>query len=503
MSRPSLSLTGYPSYVAPTPEQRQRAEIEDLRNRLASLDGQSFVLGTVSAVERRGGKTFATIVCGVQMIQRELSGWASEARVGHCVRVAGPTLTPVAFAEHPPGSGLIVTVVRATDGVIEYESQLQSRTVSSGVEAEPGDRVLIDPSGSVAIRNLGPKRTSGSALGWSGDTGVDWEAIGGLVEAKRALREAVEEPITKAAIYKRYGKRACRGILLAGPPGTGKTMLGKAVATSVKRLHGKVAEGGSGFLYSKGPELIGTIVGSSEAAVRSLFADAREHHREYGYPAVIFLDEADAVIGHRGTGQRAMGDGMGKVSDSVTMQFLAEMDGLDDSGAIVLLATNRPSAIDPAFLRDGRIDLKIEVSRPSREDCEAIFARLLRGKPVARREGVEDDARELARLASADLFSDRHVLRMAVDPATKSRRRVTLSSVVSGAMVSGIVERATQRAIRREIAAPKVYGNHPEPQPGDGIALEDLQESVREVLAEEMFLSVGTAAEPSRIVGIA
>jgi len=152
----------------------------------------------------------------------------------------------------------------------------------------------------------------------------------------------------------------------------GKTMLGKAVATAMA-----VDGDGSGFIYVKAAEVLNRFVGASEAAIRGLFARARAHKEKTGNPAVIFIDEADALLGSREGHGLTMA-----ITQTVVPMFLAEMDGLEDSGAFVILSTNRPDSLDPAILRDGRMDVHVHIDRPDIESTNKIFARALRGRKL-------------------------------------------------------------------------------------------------------------------------
>ncbi|MDZ8189241.1 MAG: AAA family ATPase [Nostoc sp. ChiSLP02] len=192
---------------------------------------------------------------------------------------------------------------------------------------------------------------------------VTWEEIGGLEEIKQTLREAVEGALLHPELYLRTKARSPKGILLWGPPGTGKTMLAKAVAS----------QGRANFICVNGPELLSKWVGASEQAVRELFAKAR-----LASPCVIFLDEIDTLAPARG---RYHGDS--GVSDRVVGQLLTELDGLPTGATIlVIAATNRPDALDPALLRAGRLDLQILVDLPNLESRWAILQVYNQDRPL-------------------------------------------------------------------------------------------------------------------------
>src|SRR5205823_1196283 len=174
---------------------------------------------------------------------------------------------------------------------------------------------------------------------------VNWADVGGLTEVKQELQEAVEWPIKKPEVFKRVGIRPPKGILLFGPPGCGKTMLAKAVAT----------ESEANFISIKGPELFSKWVGESEKAIREVFRKGRT-----AAPSIVFFDELDSVVPRRG-----MGFGDSGVSERVISQLLTELDGIESLVNVVVIgATNRPDIIDPAILRPGRFDRLIYVPAP-------------------------------------------------------------------------------------------------------------------------------------------
>lgn len=183
---------------------------------------------------------------------------------------------------------------------------------------------------------------------------ISWEDIGGLEEAKRTLQESVEGVLLYPELYQQTGATAPRGILLWGPPGTGKTLLAKAVAAQAR----------ANFIAVNGPELMSRWVGAAEQAVREVFAKARQ-----AAPCVVFIDEMDTLAPARGRHQGDSG-----VSDRVVGQLLTELDGLQGCADVLLIgATNRRNALDPALLRAGRLDLQIEVGLPTEENRLAIL----------------------------------------------------------------------------------------------------------------------------------
>src|SRR5512136_1046568 len=193
---------------------------------------------------------------------------------------------------------------------------------------------------------------------------VNWEDIGGLEDVKQLLIEAVEWPLRNAESFRRLGIEAPKGILLYGPPGTGKTMLAKAVAN----------ESEANFITVKGSALLSKWYGESEKRVEEIFRKARQVA-----PAIIFLDELDALVPIRGGAA-----GEPHVTERVVNQLLNEMDGLEElHGVVVIGATNRPDIIDPALLRPGRFDELILVPVPDKESRRKIFQVHLKKAPLA------------------------------------------------------------------------------------------------------------------------
>lgn len=201
---------------------------------------------------------------------------------------------------------------------------------------------------------------------------VRWTEIGGLESVKQELIEAVEWPLKYPEAFITINTRPPRGVLLFGPPGTGKTMLAKAIAT----------ESQANFISIKGPELLSKYVGESEKAIRETFRKARQ-----AAPTIIFFDEIDSMVPTRGT---AFDTG---VTERMVSQILTEIDGLEElKNVVVVAATNRPDMVDPALLRPGRLERFIYIGPPDLEEREIIFNIHLKGKPL----NPEIDVRELA-----------------------------------------------------------------------------------------------------------
>jgi transitional endoplasmic reticulum ATPase len=194
---------------------------------------------------------------------------------------------------------------------------------------------------------------------------VHWDDVGGLEEVKQHLKEAVEWPLKNPEIFSRLGIKAPKGILLYGPPGCGKTLLARAVAT----------ESEANFISIKGPEVFSKWVGESEKAIREVFRKAR-----MAAPAVIFFDEMDSLTPRRGLGFSDSG-----VSERVISQLLTEMDGIVTlQDIVVIAATNRPDMVDPAVLRPGRFDRLIYVPEPDEKSRLQIFKIYTKDMPLTK-----------------------------------------------------------------------------------------------------------------------
>jgi transitional endoplasmic reticulum ATPase len=214
---------------------------------------------------------------------------------------------------------------------------------------------------------------------------VYWGDVGGLKEAKQILRETIQWPLAYGRLFEKARTVPAKGILLSGSPGTGKTLLAKAVAT----------ECGVNFISVKGPEIMSKWVGESERGIREVFKKAKQ-----ASPCIIFFDEMDSLVPRRGS------EAASTVVDRVISQFLTEMDGIEElKGIVVLAATNRMDMMDPAMLRAGRFDFHLQLSLPDREDREEIFRVHTRDKPLAPDVDVRELADQTNGLSGADIES--------------------------------------------------------------------------------------------------
>ncbi|MCZ7397902.1 MAG: CDC48 family AAA ATPase [Candidatus Methanoperedens sp.] len=214
---------------------------------------------------------------------------------------------------------------------------------------------------------------------------VHWSEIGGLEDAKQELKEAVEWPMKYPQIFKKVNAKPPKGILLYGAPGTGKTMLAKAVAT----------ESEANFISVKGPEFLSKWVGESEKAVRETFRKAKQ-----SAPCIIFFDEIDSITPTRATGSDS------HVTERVISQMLSEIDGLEELHNITIIAaTNRPDIIDPALLRPGRLDRLVYVAPPDERSRHEIFKIHLADKPLGNDVDIEKLSEDTESFTGADIAS--------------------------------------------------------------------------------------------------
>jgi len=211
---------------------------------------------------------------------------------------------------------------------------------------------------------------------------VRWEDVGGLEEAKSMLKQIIEWPLQYADLFERADTAPPKGVLLTGPSGTGKTLLAKAVAH----------ECGVNFISVKGPELLSKWVGDTEHRIRDVFKIAR-----LSSPCIIFFDELEAIAGQRGGSET-------NVTERVLSQMLTEMDGIEElRGVVVLGATNRPDLLDPALLRAGRFEVRLELPVPDAESRRAIFGVHMRTKPLAEDVDLDELVRSTEGFVGADI----------------------------------------------------------------------------------------------------
>ncbi len=257
------------------------------------------------------------------------------------------------------------------------------------------------PAGTVVVQHSSVLSISEKPTGdIVGPAQVTYEEIGGLEEPIQRIREMVELPMRHPEIFKRLGIEPPRGLILHGPPGTGKTLLAKAVAS----------ESEANFTHINGPEIMSKFYGESEQKLRKIFEDAEENA-----PSIVFIDELDAIAPKRE-------DVQGEVERRVVAQLLATMDGLKARGQVVVIgATNRINALDPALRRPGRFDREIEIGVPDEPGRLEILLIHSRGMPLTTEGKDEVDLNELAKVTHGFVGADLEAL--CREAAMKALRR--------------------------------------------------------------------------------
>ena len=201
---------------------------------------------------------------------------------------------------------------------------------------------------------------------------VPYSSVGGLQNQIRDLRETVELPITNPELFKRIGIKPPKGVLLYGPPGTGKTLLARAIACNIEAK----------FLKIVASSIVDKYIGESARVVREMFAFAKANQ-----PCIIFIDEIDAIGGKRAS----EGSSADREIHRTLMEMLNQIDGFDDLGKVkVIMATNRPDVLDPALLRPGRLDRKIEIPLPNESGRVDILK--IHSKPMTKKGEIEYEA---------------------------------------------------------------------------------------------------------------
>jgi proteasome-associated ATPase len=334
----------------------------------------------------------------------------------------------------------------------------------SEVLIKPGDEVRLEPNYKVAIEHIPHQEVRDYYF--EEVPPIEWSQIGGQEEAIRLIRETIELPLLHPEVFQRFEKQPLKGILLYGPPGCGKTLIGKATAYNLTRQYsermGKPVK--EYFMYISGPKILNMWLGETERMVREIFSIAREKARE-GYLVFIFIDEAESILRTRSSGRWL------NISNTVVPQFCAEMDGLVSlENVVVMLTSNRPDYIDPAILRPGRIDRKVKVRRPDRDATREIFGIYLTptlpldpdfvreyDTPAEAREClIEQTVQYLWRKAPDTEFLQVYLRNGGVET-------LYWRDMVSGALIKSVVDRAKEFAIRRAIEEPSVeHGIRPD-----------------------------------------
>ena len=400
----------------------------------------------------------AVINIGGQLLEIPVKGLMVSP--GDILRLERESLNVVGVEPANPSGEMVFVTQIINPETVTVQAQSGLRTVSTGKFAgklEVNGRVVLDASLAVVVQNFGLE--DGSFSVDQKEKLVRWSDICGQEAAKKKLQEAVEGIITHPDHYAYYKRKAVKGILLFGPPGCSKTMFGKAVyASIVESGLNRGVNPSQGFILVKGPELLNKYVGVGEAYIRHIFARARKFKAQYGMPAVIFMDECEAVLAKRDSGISS------DVLRTMVPAILAEMDGVVESGALVILATNKPELLDYAVVREGRIDEKIYIGRPDKAAAKQIFLLNMKGVPVK-----GNTPEQLADIAVEKLFSPALTIFKIKRQDKMEEMFFTMADIVNGAMFPAIVEEAKSSALNRDLK---------NVTPSDGVTEEDVINAV-------------------------
>src|SRR6266568_1637885 len=320
--------------------------------------------------------------------------------------------------------------------VLQRSADLAQATLKSG------DEVRVDSNYRMALEMLSSTKSHEHYL--DNVPELPWEKVGGQEAALQAIKDAIELPLLHTDLFKKFQHATPKGFLLYGPPGCGKTLIGKATAYNLtKQLREKTGvEMQEYFMHVKGPEILNMWVGESERMVREIFATAREKRGE-GFMPFLFIDEAESILGTRRASRHS------NILSTLVPMFCSEMDGIDSlNDVVIILASNRADLMDPAILRPGRIDRKIKVNRPNREGAlakEAEHVGAAVDKLIERFVDWQFTRREENKFLEVTLRSGRKEI-------------LYRSDLISGAIIASIVERAKAIAIKRAIATQQEEG---------------------------------------------
>lgn len=330
---------------------------------------------------------------------------------------------------------------------------LQRSTELAGANLKAGDEVRVDPNYRVALEVLSHPQSHEHYLDDVPE--LPWEKVGGQDQALEAIKDAIELPLIHGELFEKFQHATPKGFLLYGPPGCGKTLIGKATAYNLtKQLREKSGgEMKEYFMHVKGPEILNMWVGESERIVREIFSTAREKRRE-GFLPFLFIDEAESILGTRRASRYS------NILSTLVPMFCSEMDGIDSlHDVVIILASNRADLIDPAILRPGRIDRKIKVNRPNKKGAREIYRIYLTNDlpydgALAKEAGNIGAAidRLIERILEVQ-FARREENKFLEITLRSGRKEILYrSDLFSGAIIASIVERAKAMAIKRTIA---------------------------------------------------
>jgi proteasome-associated ATPase len=394
----------------------------------------------------------------------------------------------------PAGPVTKVTEVIGTDRLRvgnEHGTQsvvLQRSAQLAKTAVKQGDEVRVDSNYRMALEMMSSPGSHEHYL--DNVPELPWSRVGGQESAIEAIKDAIELPLLHPHLFAKFQHATPKGFLLYGPPGCGKTLIGKATAYNLTRQLRATAtdadrDAREYFMHVKGPEILNMWVGESERMVREIFATAREKRRE-GFMPFLFIDEAESILGTRRASRYS------NILSTLVPMFCSEMDGIDSlNDVVIILASNRADLIDPAILRPGRIDRKIKVDRPDKVGAREIYRIYLTnelpydGALAKEADHIGDAIDKLIERFVDWQFAKRDENKF-LEVTLRSGRKEILyrSDLISGAIIASVVERAKGMAIKRAIAARAGLADSPETILGEGITEQDLQMSFHAEYAE-------------------
>lgn len=440
----------------------------DLREAEVAVNGRIMRLGVAPQVDLLGLSVGQEVRIDERMIVADVLKYRRTGQMASVVEIVGV-------------DRVLVNIDAGTTRMVLLAGSLRHGGV------RPGDSLLIDTRANVAIERI--VREDVEQLLQPEVPDVTYADIGGLQEQIDKVRDAVELPFTHPQLYRDYGLRAPKGILLYGPPGCGKTLIAKAVASSLARAKGRSQPY---FLSVKGPELLNKFVGETERHIRSIFARARTL-ASHDDPVVVFFDEMEALFRTRGTGISS------DVETMVVPQLLAEMDGVESLDNVIIIgASNREDMIDPAVLRPGRLDVRIRIDRPTKQGAYEIFSKYLTpdlpfaDETITEYGSPENAVSQMMKGIVDKMYNDgpeTALFRLIL--STGINKTIFVSDIVSGAMIAAIVERAKKFAVKDTL----------EGKPG--ITDRHVQQAFEEEMLETMDLAATTTPQEwARVTGL-
>src|SRR6184192_1024474 len=368
----------------------------------------------------------------------------------------------------PAGPVTKITEVIGTDRLrVGNEHGTQSLVLQRSAQLtktalKQGDEVRVDSNYRMALEMMSAPGSHEHYL--DNVPELPWSKVGGQERAIEAIKDAIELPLLHPHLFEKFHHATPKGFLLYGPPGCGKTLIGKATAYNLTRQLRDKATGAERdvreyFMHVKGPEILNMWVGESERMVREIFATAREKRRE-GFMPFLFIDEAESILGTRRASRYS------SILSTLVPMFCSEMDGIDSlNDVVIILASNRADLIDPAILRPGRIDRKIKVNRPDKLGTRETYRIYLTddlpydGVLAKEADGMAASIDRLIERFVEWQFARRDENKF-LQVTLRSGRKETLyrSDLISGAIIASIVERAKAMAIKRAIATQQDQG---------------------------------------------